>query len=267
MVIVGELINTSRSSIREHVDKRDSGAIGDIARRQAEAGADYVDINCSEAQGGEAKAMKWLVENVQAAVDAPLCIDTTDPETMQVGLSLIRKGRPMANSISAEERRYEAMLPSILEHGALAVALCMDDHGVPETAADRVRIASHLVERLSQAGIAQQDIYLDLLVKPIGVSANDVAEVLSAARLIKEQFPDVHFICGLSNVSFGLPNRRVLNRAFMVQAMTAGIDSYLLDPLDAALMGYFYASRALLGQDPYCARYLAAHRKGLYRSI
>jgi 5-methyltetrahydrofolate--homocysteine methyltransferase len=135
---------------------------------------------------------------------------------------------------------------------------------MPTTAEDRLRIAASLVEALEKDGVAQEDIYLDPLIKPLSINDKHGREVLDAIRLIKDRFPAVHFTCGLSNISYGLPNRAVLNRLFVVQTMTAGMDSYILNPTDKAMMGLVYASRALLGQDKYCARYLKAHRSGLY---
>ena len=265
MLIVGELINTSRKIIMESVERRDAECIRKIARRQVEAGADYLDVNCSDLLDNELEIMGWLIENLQAAVDIPLCIDTPDTEVMGLGLSLAQKQRPMANSITGEEERCQAVLPLVVKYGAKVVALCMDDEGIPETAEDRLRVAQELVRKLTGAGVADDDIYFDLLLKPISTGDRAGLEVLDSIRLIRQKFPKVHLICGLSNVSYGLPNRKVLNRTFMIQTMTTGIDSYILDPLDKTLMGYLYASQALLAQDPFCMKYLNAHRQGFYR--
>ncbi len=265
MLIVGELINTSRKAIREAVETRDAGYIQKVACQQAAAGADYLDVNCGNMVGQEIEIMRWLVETIQQAVDTPLCIDSPDEGALRAGLSLLKPGyKPMVNSISAEEKRYKAVIPLVKEFGAKIVALCIEDAGMPTTAEDRLRIATSLVEALEKDGVAQEDIYLDPLIKPLSTNDKHGREVLDAIRLIKDRFPAVHFTCGLSNISYGLPNRAVLNRLFVVQTMTVGMDSYILNPTDKAMMGLVYASQALLGQDRYCTRYLKAHRSGLY---
>lgn len=265
MLIVGELINTSRQIIMESVQRRNVEYIHDIAKRQVEAGADYLDVNCSTMLDNEPEALRWLIENIQEATSAPLCIDTPDPVAMEVGLSVVRNGQPLVNSTTGEEERYKAILPLVVKYGAKIVGLCMDEQGIPETAEDRLRVALNLVKKLTEAGVAVGDIYLDPVLTPVSTGDKAGLEVLTAIRLIRQECPGVHLICGLSNVSYGLPNRKVLNRVFLIQTMTMGMDAYILDPLDKTLMGYFYASQALLAQDPFCANYLGAYRKGLYQ--
>lgn len=264
MLIVGELINTSRKLVRENVEKRNSGYIQDIAKRQVEAGADYLDVNCGDMSDNEPEVMTWLIENIQAVVDTPLCIDTANYVAMEIGLSFARNGRPLTNSITGEEERYQMMLPLIIKYRAKVVALCMDDKGIPENAEERLQIANILVEKLIRAGVAADDIYLDPLVKPLSTGDRAGLEVLDSVRLIKQKLPDVHLISATSNISFGLPNRKMLNRLFLIQTLTVGMDACILDPLDKKLMGYLYACQALLGHDPFCKSYLAAHRKGVY---
>lgn len=265
MLIVGELINTSRKIIKANVEKRNSEYICDIARRQAEAGASYLDVNCSDMLGEEPEVMRWLIENIQEAVDVPLCIDSPNPEVMEAGLSLVKNGQPMVNSISGEKNRYQAMLPMVVKYRAKVIALCLGDRGIPKTAEDRLLVARELTKSLVESGVTEDDIYLDPLILPVSVADSAGLEVLGTIKLVRQEFPGVHLICGLSNISYGLPNRRMLNRVFMIQTMAAEMDAYILDPLDRTLMGYLYASQALLGQDPFCAHYLAAHRKGLYK--
>ena len=264
MLIIGELINTSRRPVREAVERRDADYIADLARRQVEAGADYLDVNCGTLGVLEAEAMVWLAGVVKGM--APLCIDSPDPRVLEAGLACAGEGPPMINSLSAEKERFAAVLPLVRKYGARVVALAMDDNGLPNTAADRIGIVRRLVEDLTAAGVAPSDIYIDPLVKPVGVEDGAGAAVLETVRFVRERYPQTHTVCGLSNVSFGLPNRRTLNRVFLVQTMTAGMDAHILDPLDRTLMGIYWASRALLGQDPFCERYLKAHRSGLYES-
>lgn len=261
---MGELINTSRSPIRKAVEERNSGYIKEVALRQVEAGAQYLDINCGTMVRDEEAVMAWLVEKVQEVCDVPLCIDSPNPKALAVGLGMAAKGQPMINSITAEKKRVNEVLPLVRDYRAKVVALCIDDGGMPKNSSDRVNIAGTLVELLKAEGIPGGDIYIDPLIKPL--STNDMAgwEVIEAVRLMRDQYPDVHFICGLSNISFGLPQRKALNATFMVQAMVAGMDAFVLDPTDREMMGLYYTGRALLGKDRYCRNYLSAYRKGIF---
>ena len=264
MVIVGELINTSRKSIREAVEKRDTAYIQQVVKAQEQAGAHYLDINCGTMVGEELEVMKWLVNTVQEVTNLPLCIDSPSTEALEVGLSLVNMPSPMINSITDEEKRFKSVLPLIKKYKARIVALCIEDAGMPETAEDRVRIARNLVNKLEAEGISQDQIYLDPLIKPISAGDNYGREVLQSIRYIKDEFPMVHFMCGLSNVSFSLPNRALVNRLFMVQTMALGMDGYILDPTNKEMMGALHIAMALTGQDKYCRNYLKQHRKGLY---
>ncbi len=265
MLIVGELFNVSRKVVLDNVEQRNAEYVQDIARKQVGAGADYLDINCNKNLTSEVELLRWMIEVIQDAVPVPLAIDSPNAAAMDVGLSLARHGQPMLNSITGEKERFAAMVPLALQYGAKVIALCMDERGIPASAQDQLPVVRRLVEDLTSAGVPAGDIYLDLLVQPLAMSDRAAAEVLEALRQVRQEFPDVHVISALSNVSFGLPNRRMLNRVFFVQALTLGMDAFILDPLDGALIADIYPAQALLGRDRYCAGYLAAHRKGLHQ--
>lgn len=264
MLIVGELINTSRKTIKAAVDAGDAVFIKDIAQRQVDAGADYVDVNCGTMVFNEEETMAWLAETVQSQITVPLCFDSPNPKALERGLSLNKNGQPMINSITAEKERYATILPFVLKYKAKIVGLCMNDLGMPETSTDRLKIAYKLVGDMVAAGVPEDDIYLDPLVKPISTGDKAGEEVLETIYGIKQKYPKVHGICGLSNVSFGLPNRKILNQVFMIQTMTKGMDGYILDPLDKTMMGFVFASQALLGKDEFCMKYLSRYRDGLF---
>lgn len=264
MIIIGELINTSRKEISEAVDQRDAECIKRVAREQTEAGAAYLDVNCGNKVHNEVEIMEWLVNTVQAAVDTPLCIDSPNPKALAAGLALAKYGQPMINSITDEGARFNEILPLVLKYKAKIIALCMDDTGMPNTAEDRMRVVKSLYAKLTAAGVPEDDIHFDPLVKPISVVGEAGVEVLETIKLIRRDYPGVHFACGLSNVSFGLPCRKILNRLFVVETMTVGMDGYILNPTDKGMMGFIYAAQALLGKDEYCGDYLAAYRNGAY---
>lgn len=261
MIVVGEVINTTRKPVEVAVNGTNAGSIRDTARAQAEAGAHYIDLNAGTLGKGEADALVWLVETVQDEVDVPLCLDSPDPAALEKALAAC-KSRALVNSVTAESDRFEPVVRLVEKYSARVVALCMDERGVPETAAQRLGVARDLCERLDLYGVAPDDIFIDPLVKPIGVAGSAGTEVLDAVRAIKEKEPNVHIISGVSNVSFGLPARKLLNRAFLVMLMAAGLDAALVDPLDRDLMSLITASEALLNRDEFCAGYLAAFRSG-----
>ena len=264
MLIVGELINTSRKAIKEAVEKRDTDYIQKVAKAQEAAGANYLDINCGNMMSDEVNSMEWLVNTVQEVSKLPLCIDSPSEDALEAGLSLVKAPTPLINSISAEKKKFQNVLPLIKKFNAKVIALCLEDAGMPTTADDRLRIATDLIGHLQADGIPQSDIYLDPLIKPISTGDKYGMEVLQSIRLVKDTFPEVHFMCGLSNISYILPNRALINRLFMVQTMSYGMDGYILDPTNKEMMGAFYISMALLGQDKFCMNYLKQHRKELY---
>jgi cobalamin-dependent methionine synthase I len=264
VLIVGELINTSRKAIKPAVEQRDTNFIQEIAKKQMEAGVTYVDVNCGTMVYNEVETMQWLVESIQEVVNTPLCIDSPDPKVLEAGLALCKHRQPMINSITAEKERFDIVLPLVLKYKAKIVALCMSDKGMPQSSEDRIAVVKKLVNDLTATGVPEDDIYLDPLVTPVSTGGKYGRDVLDTVRFIHQEYPNVHTICGLSNISYGLPNRKVLNQAFMIQTMACGMDAYILDPFDKTMMGFVYASQALLGQDDFCSAYLMAHRRGIY---
>jgi 5-methyltetrahydrofolate--homocysteine methyltransferase len=262
MLIVGERINTSRKAIRPAVEKKDTVFIQEEARKQAQAGATMIDVNCGTFVNNESEYLEWLVETVQQAVDLPLCIDSPNPEGIKVALGHHRNGKPLLNSITAQSDRFDQILGLIIEHRSSVVALCLDDKGMPESTDDVLRIASTLVEKLTSAGVPEGDIYIDPVVRPVGTNPIYGKIVLESIGRIASEFESVHTICGLSNVSYGLPLRKLLNQNFLTMCLCAGLDAVILDPLDQRMMSNLMASQALLGEDEMCLKYITAFREG-----
>jgi len=261
MLIVGELINASRKAVKDIIEKQDAEGIARLARDQRNNGADYIDVNAGVFVGQEPALLKWLVASVQSAVDAPCCIDSPDPRAIEAALS-VHQGTAMINSISLEKERYEKLLPVVAGSGNKVVALCMSDEGMPATADQRMAIADQLINGLVKNNVALENIYVDPLVQP--VSTNDAfgVEFLQAIERITQTFKGVHTVCGLSNISFGLPERKFINQTFMVMAIARGLDGAIVNPLDARMMGCIITAETLMGRDPYCTNYLKAYRAG-----
>ena len=259
MIIVGELINASRKAIRVAIEKKDVGTIQLIAKDQFGAGAHYIDVNAGVFVGQEPEYLKWLVETVQSAVDAPCCIDSPDPKAIEAALA-VHKGTPMINSISLEKERYEVLLPIVGGTDLKVVALCMSDEGMPESADDRLKIADKLVNGLLQKNVAIENIYVDPLVQPVSTNKMFGVEFLNAIEQIVTTFKGIHTMCGLSNISFGLPHRPFLNQTFMSMAIAKGLDGAIVNPLDKKMMANIIAATTLAGKDEYCMEYLKAYR-------
>ena len=267
MLVVGEKINTSRKEVKEAVEKKDESFIRQLARRQKEAGAHYIDVNCGTFLDEEPDLLSWMVQLVQDELDGdPVCIDSPNPKAVKAALK-VHQGKAMLNSISGEKDRYEGLLSLIKEYGCRTVVLCMDDeNGIPSDAETRFKIASYIIEELNKNGIAQDDILVDPLIQPISVDAGNGIASAETIKMVRGKYPDVHAICGLSNVSYGLPQRKVLNQAYLVVCASYGLDAVILDPEDTRMMALVYAAEALLNRDPYCGNYLKAYRKGMLKS-
>lgn len=263
MIIIGELINASRKAIKAAIEAQDAAAIQQVAKDQAEAGADYIDVNAGVFMGEEPEYLKWLVETVQAAVDKPCAIDSPDPAAVEAALS-VHKGTPMINSISLEKERYEKLMPIIAGTDMKVIALCMSDKGMPKTVADRMQIADELVNGLLKNNVKVENIFVDPLVQPISVENTFGVEFINAIENIVAAFPGIHTACGLSNISYGLPARKFMNQTFMTMAIAKGLDGAIINPLDRRMMANIIAAEALAGKDGFCVNYLKAFRAGMF---
>ncbi|MCK5229787.1 MAG: dihydropteroate synthase [Desulfobulbaceae bacterium] len=262
MIIVGEKINTSRKRIAEAVEKRDADAITEVAREQAEAGADYIDVNAGTFLEQEADCLCWLVETVQQTVDLPLCLDSPNPKALAAAIKCHR-GEPMINSISLEPDRYQALLPVVTSYPCSVIALCMAETAMPTSIKDRVQAGTQIVTRLTKAGIPLEKIYVDPLIQPVSVDTRMGKAALGAISEIMNKFPGINTICGLSNVSFGLPCRHLLNRAFLTLGIGHGLSAAILDPTDNRLLATLRAAEVLLDRDEFCGRFIEAYQNGL----
>jgi len=261
MLIIGEKINSTRRKVKQAIAARDKAFLQKLAIGQTNAGADYLDVNTGAFPSEEVELMEWLVQVVQEVVQVPLAIDSASPEALKAGLRLHSHGTPMINSITIEKARFENVLPLIFEHNASVLALAMGDDRISGTADERFEVARRLVDALSAKGVEQNRIYLDPMVQPISVQNDFGSIALSVIRRIKQEFPQINTTCGLSNISFGLPQRAKLNKAFLVMAIAAGLDSAIIDPLDQELMDVIKTSEALLGKDRFCKNYIKTFRE------
>ena len=274
MLIVGERINTSRkikgeAVIEQAVVNRNAEYIKKLAQVQLEAGATYIDVNAGTLTSGEPEALEWLTQVVMEAVDAPIAFDTPNPAALERALKIYdaSKGQPMVNSITAESERYKGILPFVLEYKAKVIALAMDDTGIQSDPAKRHSVARTLIDNLTSAGVPLEDIFVDPLTFPIGTGSDVATSMLDIIDKVKTEYPGVNIIAGLSNVSHGMPARKILNQAMTVLCMGKGLNAGIIDPNDKYLMALIYATEALLGRDDFCMNYITKSREGVFEGI
>ena len=263
--VIGERINTSRKLVQAAVADRDAEYLINDVKKQLEAGASYIDVNAGARIGHEEEDMKWLLDTIQPIATVPLTLDSPDPEILEMAFKLVEK-TPMINSISLEKERFDAMMPFLDGRHCRVIALCMDDTGMPTSSIDILGRAKNLIAKLNNIGIPTPSIYIDPLVQPISTDTNMGMIVLEAVRFIKREFPEVHITGGLSNISYGLPQRHIINRTFVTLMMDAGMDSAIIDPLDQKIMGTIRTAEMLLGNDDFCMNYLKGVRAGQIES-
>jgi len=274
MLIVGERINTSRKvknerAIETAVVNRDRAAIEKLAKTQHEAGSDYIDINAGTLTSGEPEALEWLTSVVQDAVPAPICFDTPNTDALARALSAYdaKRGQPFINSITAEAARYQAILPFVLQYKSKVIALAMDDSGIQSDPDKRLAVARKLINDLSSAGVPLEDIYMDPLTFPIGSGSDVAVSMMEIIEKLKAEFPGVRTIAGLSNVSHGMPARKILNSAMTILCLGKGLDAGIIDPNDRYLMALIAAAEALMGRDEFCSRYISLFRQGAFEGL
>ena len=262
MKIIAEKINGTRAQVAKAVAERDVDLIGTLAKRQAEAGAHWIDVNAGTHPDREPDDLVWLVNSVQEVTDLPLSLDSTNPKGLAAAIKATRR-TPMINSISGEPYRLSGVLPIAAEHGCPTIALCMDEQGIPKGVEARLEAIRRVIDATRRAGVPDDKIYVDPLLMTIATDTECGNVALDTMRAVRAEFPAAHLTVGLSNVSFGLPLRSLINRTFLVLAMSAGLDTVIADPLDCEMRAAMLAADLLFGRDKHCMTYLRAHRAGL----
>lgn len=264
MLVVGENINASNKSVGQAILNKDRQFLMDLAKAQSSAGAHFIDVNVGTAQGWESReaAMEWLVELVQEAIDKPLVIDSDVPSIFEAALRKYRGDQVIINSINAEPEKLAAIAPLASEHKAMLVALAMGSEGIQNNADARLASCDVIMAFLARHGIKEEQVFFDPLVLPISVDPNQGLVTLNTIREIKSRYPSAKTIMGLSNISYGLPQRPLVNRSFLLMAAYAGLDAAIMNPLDKKMMSVVHVAEMLTGKDISCRAYIRAHRKG-----
>ena len=263
MKIIGEKINGTRQRVAQAIEQRNATVIRDLATKQVEAGADWLDVNAGTNRSREPDDLAWLVETVQSVVEVPLCLDSANPQALAAAMRQVKR-TPMINSITGESQRMESILPLIVERGCPVIALAMDDTGIPETCERRMAAVRQMMTALRGQGVPDSGVYLDPLAMTLATNTDSALIALDTMRAIGQEFPDAHLTLGLSNLSYGLPARSHVNRTFLILALAAGLECAILDPLDRETMAALVAAELVLGQDRHCLNFTRAYRAGLF---
>ena len=262
MIIIGERINSTRAHIQEAMKARSAAFVLKEAKKQLEAGANFLDINCAMSLGDEVQDIDWMISVIQSEIpDVNICLDSPNYLAIKKGLEVYKaKGGLFINSITGEKERIDHIVPLAVKYNAKLIALTMGPGGMPDTAEDRFAIAKDILSKVSARGFKAENIYFDPLIRPISTEPAQAKEFLRSVPMIKSL--GAKTICGLSNISFGLPDRKIINSTFLAMAIHAGLDAAILDPTEKQVVSSAAAARALMCEDEYCAGYIKAFREG-----
>ena len=256
--IIGERINpTGRKKLAEELKNGDFSTVVADTEAQVAAGADMLDINAGIPLVDEAELLATMLKTVQDTADIPICIDSSVIEALEAGLA-VYEGKALVNSVTGEDDRLEEILPLVARHGAAVIGLANDETGIPETPQQRLDIARKIVSAAGDYGIPPEDVVIDPLAMTVGADTEAVTTTLETISLIRDEL-GVNMCLGASNVSFGLPERFVLNAAFLPMAMAAGLTSAIMSTAEVCVSSV-RAADLLLGHDPWGSRWIAEHR-------
>ncbi|NCB90943.1 MAG: methyltetrahydrofolate cobalamin methyltransferase [Clostridia bacterium] len=262
MIIIGEKINGSIPIVAEAIAARDSEFIRNRAKIQAAANATFIDC-CASVEQNEVETLKWMIDCIQEVTDTPISVDSPSVDAILETYTYCKKPG-IINSVSMEGDKIDRIFPAIADSQWQVIALLCDDSGIPKSAADRLKVFDDIMEKAKKYGIAPSRIHIDPLVEMLCTSEDGIAMNVEVISTIRKQYPDIHITAAVSNISYNLPVRKLINLGFTVLAMNAGLDSAILDPTNKDMIGLIYATEALLGNDFYCMDYINAYRDGLF---
>lgn len=267
MIIIAEKLNGSIPSCAKAIAAKDESYLKEFAKKQADAGATYIDA-CASVKDGELETLKWMIDCIQEATDTPISVDSPDINVCIEAMKYCKKPG-LFNSVSDEGGKLDIAFPILAqdEYKDWAVmALLCDDTGIPKSAEKRIEVFQKTMAKAAEYGIDESRFHIDPLIEMLCTTddGEGISMVVEVMQYIKQNHPKVHISGAVSNISFNLPCRKLVNQAFVALAINAGMDSAVLDPLSQDLMGVIYATEAMLGMDDFCAEYTSAYRAGIF---
>ncbi len=260
MIIVGEKLNSSIPSVFRAFDEKNSEKVAELVRAQLSGGASYLDVNAAACMDKEYETLLWA-SDIALSGGAKLMIDSPNAEIVARALDDLKLDDVIVNSVTLESDRFDKTMNAVKNFGAKIVALPIDDAGVPQDAASRTALAEELIAKIREFGIRDCDIFLDVLIQTLGTDHECGKVALDTIRALREKYPEIHIFGGLSNISFGLPKRAIINGAFLTAAITCGLDAAIMDSANPDLRMTMQAALLTNGYDEYCMDYLEAYRE------
>ena len=264
MITIAEKINATIPSVKRIIENKEEKQLIKLARSQAEVGADYLDVNVGTGSGtqeDEMEAMAWAVTTIQQEIDTPLCIDSADHKVLEAGLKARGERPALINSTKGSDKYINDVLPLAKEYDQPLVGLAMDEEGIPKTVEKRVAACLKIAEACSHFGLDTGNLFFDPLVLPVATDVSQGKVTLDTIKAIKHAIPQAKTVMAVSNISFGLPKRKIFNAAFLHMAIMAGLDAAILNVLDRDLVGAAKTAEAILGRDRHCRKYSRFWRK------
>ncbi len=258
--MIGERINpTGRKKMAAAIEEGDLELLQQEAKKQVEAGAQVLDVNVGVSGIDEPKMLSEAVSAITEVVEVPLCIDSASPKALAAGLS-VYKGKALVNSVNGETEKLGAVLPLVKQHGAAVIGLTMDDNGIPKGADERFAIAARIVEQADKLGIPKEDVVIDSLAMAVSTDDQAALETLRCMARIRDEL-GLNQTLGVSNISFGMPERVPCNAVFITMAILHGLTCPIVDPTVWAMRRTIMLADLLLGKDEFCMRYITAFRE------
>ena len=261
MIIVGEKLNGSIPSMAKAIAERNEKRIRSLAVKQEDAGADFLDVCASVPEDVEEETLKWMLELVQDASDLPICLDSPSPNTIVKAMQYVKKPG-LINSVSMEGDKVSKIFPAIAGTRWKCICLCSDENGIPDSAEKRLQVLDRILAEADKYGISHDRLFIDPLVEMLCTSEDGISTVIDTIKGIRAKDEDLHIIGAISNISFNLPARALINQTFATLAIAAGMDAGILDPMNRDMMGAIFATEACMGLDDYCMEYIGAFREG-----
>lgn len=265
MIIIGEKINASIPKTKKAILGHDKDTLVDLAVQQEKAGAKIIDVNVGTGSGGSQKEcddMKWLLDLLKDKIKGKVCIDSADPKVLDTAVEHARDQIGFINSVKAVDEKIEEILPIVAKAGVPVIGLSMDESGIPREVSARIKACEKILKGAEKFNVPKENLFFDPLVMPISTENNAGRITLETLSEVKNNFPESNSCLAVSNASFGLPLRSLINRTMVAMGIFLSVDALLINPLDSSLMSAVKASDVIMGKDRHCRKYSRAYRKG-----
>lgn len=263
IIVIGELLNSSRKPVEEAFQKREADYLLKLALEQEKAGCSYLDLNASTLLEKEVEIISWIIPLIQERVSIPICLDSTNPAALEAGLK-VHRGRALLNSLPGRQKELKEIIPIVRDYRPQVIISCLDDQGFPLNPEQTVAIAGKIMNQLfSQTSLTPEDIFLDLLLRPLAVVPDAGRLFLESLLLVRKEFPGIKTVAGLSNISYGLPRRRIVNLIFLTNLIGHGLSAVIADPLHPDFWPTIFVSEFLNNRPGAAEKFLSWARASL----